>query len=169
MNRLRQVSVNHVEASEAPASISTRISFSIPRMESANLGRQWEEVGVSKRGKSIHAAESETHPDEQRTLFADVREDSCLANKRAKPPRTTQPAAEQSRADIAAPAAPASPGDACHRLLPETRVAAERAGIISIIRLVFKAFFFKTPLCAHACLYASRRYCPSLKIHRVKF
>lgn len=34
---LRQVSVNQVEASEAPASISTRMSFSMPRMESANL------------------------------------------------------------------------------------------------------------------------------------
>lgn len=34
---LRQVSVNQVEDSEAPASISTRISFSIPRIESANL------------------------------------------------------------------------------------------------------------------------------------
>ena len=37
MTLLRQVSVNQVEDSEAPASISTRISFSIPRMESANL------------------------------------------------------------------------------------------------------------------------------------
>lgn len=34
---LRQVSVNHVEDNEAPASISTKISFSIPRIESANL------------------------------------------------------------------------------------------------------------------------------------
>lgn len=37
MTLLRQVSVNQVEDSEAPASISTRISFSIPRIESANL------------------------------------------------------------------------------------------------------------------------------------
>ena len=35
---LRHVSVNQVEDSDAPASISTRISFSIPRIESANLG-----------------------------------------------------------------------------------------------------------------------------------
>lgn len=34
---VRQVSVNHVAASEAPAIISTAISFSIPRIESANL------------------------------------------------------------------------------------------------------------------------------------
>ncbi len=46
MNLLRQVSVNQVEDSEAPASISTRISFSIPLMESANLG-----VGERKGGE----------------------------------------------------------------------------------------------------------------------
>lgn len=40
MKLLRQVSVNHVEESDAPASISTRISFSIPRMESANLATE---------------------------------------------------------------------------------------------------------------------------------
>lgn len=39
MARLRHVSVNQVEVRDAPASISTRISFSIPRIESANL---WE-------------------------------------------------------------------------------------------------------------------------------
>lgn len=34
---VKQMRVNQVAAREAPASISTRISFSIPRMESANL------------------------------------------------------------------------------------------------------------------------------------
>lgn len=45
MTRLRHVSVNQVEDREAPASISTRISFSIPRIESANL-RTDEKKGV---------------------------------------------------------------------------------------------------------------------------
>jgi len=43
----KQVSVNQVEDSEAPASISTRISFSIPRIESANL-----EVGEGEGEKT---------------------------------------------------------------------------------------------------------------------
>lgn len=45
--RLRHVSVNQVEARDAPASISTRISFSIPRIESANL---WEGQKVGGEG-----------------------------------------------------------------------------------------------------------------------
>lgn len=45
--RLRHVSVNQVEARDAPASISTRISFSIPRIESANL---WEGQKVGGGG-----------------------------------------------------------------------------------------------------------------------
>lgn len=45
--RLRHVSVNQVEVRDAPASISTRISFSIPRIESANL---WEGQNVCVGG-----------------------------------------------------------------------------------------------------------------------
>ena len=37
VNLVRQVRVNQVEESEAPANIKTRINFNMPRMESANL------------------------------------------------------------------------------------------------------------------------------------
>lgn len=49
VTELKQVRVNQVDDSEAPASISTKISFSIPRMESANLrGGQKEDVNILK-------------------------------------------------------------------------------------------------------------------------
>lgn len=41
---VRQVNVNQVEAREAPAIIRTRMSFSMPRIESANLGRDRDQV-----------------------------------------------------------------------------------------------------------------------------
>lgn len=49
--RLRHVSVNQVEVRDAPAIISTRISFSIPRIESANL---WEGQKVVGGGDLRH-------------------------------------------------------------------------------------------------------------------
>ena len=42
MSLVQQVRVNHVADKEAPAIVRTRISFSIPRMESANLGHRQE-------------------------------------------------------------------------------------------------------------------------------
>lgn len=50
MSRLRHVSVNQVEVSDAPASSSTRISFSIPRIESANLWmeQRWRDISLRK-------------------------------------------------------------------------------------------------------------------------
>lgn len=51
MTRLRHVSVNQVEDREAPASISTRISFSIPRIESANLRMDKRRRDISLEGR----------------------------------------------------------------------------------------------------------------------
>lgn len=50
VTRLRHVSVNQVEDRDAPASISTRISFSIPRIESANLRmvKRWRDISLEK-------------------------------------------------------------------------------------------------------------------------
>lgn len=56
VTRLRHVSVNQVEVRDAPASISTRISFSIPRIESANLRRDERRRDISLEERRSHRA-----------------------------------------------------------------------------------------------------------------
>lgn len=138
MNRLRQVSVNHVEASDAPASISTRISFSIPRMESANLGEASERkranvsVGVKiiEDKKKEEAINPFTPPNpkppppriERQTCLPTCAEGGRLANTRRKKPQLSNLTQISQH-----PGKPASPSIYWRR---------ERAGIISIICLV---------------------------------
>lgn len=73
MTRLRHVSVNQVEDREAPASISTRISFSIPRIESANLRMEGRRRGMSlEDGRSTEPKpdRSESHSAKHQTAVS---------------------------------------------------------------------------------------------------
>lgn len=108
--------MNHVEASEAPASISTRISFSIPRMESANLGSRERRRNVRKQSAAIYRGrDSQTHAGEQRACLPEGWK--TAASQTRDNLGATQPAAEQfSRCSRV-------PGDPCCRLLLEHRVA----------------------------------------------
>lgn len=58
---VRQVSVNQVEDNDAPAIISTRISFSIPRMESANLWHRGMRVEEEEQRKKSGETRCKKH------------------------------------------------------------------------------------------------------------